>query len=95
MVLLRQPRPTGTNLPTQQPRRKSVPRCSLSGFYYIHSNIFLMLNRSITTSPIVYARLGGALYLTIILFGAFSEGFVNSKLMAGDAATTAHHILAS
>lgn len=54
-----------------------------------------MLNRSITSSPIVYARLGGALYLTIILFGAFSEGFVNSKLMAGDAATTAHHILAS
>lgn len=54
-----------------------------------------MLNRSIETSPIWYARLGGALYLAIILFGGFSEGFVNGKLMAGDAATTAHNILAS
>lgn len=54
-----------------------------------------MLNRSIEDSPLWYARLGGAFYLAIILFGGFSEGFVNSKLMAGDAATTAHNILAS
>ncbi|GAA4023845.1 DUF4386 domain-containing protein [Hymenobacter glaciei] len=54
-----------------------------------------MLNRTIATSPLWYARLGGALYLVIILFGAFSEGFVNSKLMAADAATTAHNIIAS
>ena len=54
-----------------------------------------MLNRSIEDSPLWYARLGGAFYLAIILFGGFSEGFVNSKLMAGDAATTAHNIIAS
>ena len=54
-----------------------------------------MLSRSIETSPVWYARLGGALYLAIILFGGFSEGFVNGKLMADDAATTAHNILAS
>jgi hypothetical protein len=40
--------------------------------------------------------LGGALYLVIILFGAFSEGFVTSKLVVtGDAAATAQHILAA
>ena len=54
-----------------------------------------MLDRSIEDSPLWYARLGGAFYLAIILFGGCSEGFVNSKLMAGDAATTAHNILAS
>ncbi|MET4073177.1 DUF4386 domain-containing protein [Hymenobacter sp. UYCo722] len=54
-----------------------------------------MLNRSIEDSPLWYARLGGALYLAIILCGGFSEGFVNGKLMAGDAATTAHNILAA
>ena len=52
-----------------------------------------MLNRSFEASLVWYARLGGALYLAIILFGGFSEGFVNGKLMAGDAATTAHNIL--
>ena len=55
-----------------------------------------MVTRSIETSPLLYARLGGALYLVIILFGAFSEGFVTSKLLvAGDAAATAHNILAA
>ena len=44
----------------------------------------------------MYARLGGALYLVIILFGAFAEGFATSKLVvAGDAAATAQHILAA
>ena len=52
--------------------------------------------RSIETSPQPYARLGGALYLFIILFGAFSEGFVTNKLLvAGDAAASARHILAA
>ncbi len=55
-----------------------------------------MTTRSVQTSPQLYARLGGALYLLIILFGAFAEGFVNSQLLVpGDAAATARHILAS
>ena len=52
--------------------------------------------RSIETSPLPYARLGGTLYLVIILFGIFSEGFVTSKLLvAGDAAASARNILAA
>jgi hypothetical protein len=54
-----------------------------------------MTNRTIATSPQVYARTGGALYLAIIAFGAFAEGFVMNKLVAPDAATTAHNIIAS
>jgi hypothetical protein len=46
--------------------------------------------------PQRYARIGGALYLAIILLGAFAEGFVANKLVvSGDAAATAHNILAS
>ena len=45
-------------------------------------------------SPQAYARIGGALYLIIIVLGAFAEGFVANKLVApGDIATTAHNIL--
>ena len=52
--------------------------------------------RSIETSPLFYARLGGALYLLIIVCGAFAEGFVSNKLLvAGDAAASARHILAA
>jgi hypothetical protein len=55
-----------------------------------------MMNKTIATSPQVYARTGGVLYLAIIVFGAFAEGFVMNKLVApGDAATTAHNIMAS
>ncbi|TYZ08386.1 DUF4386 domain-containing protein [Hymenobacter lutimineralis] len=55
-----------------------------------------MTARSFASSPQFYARLGGALYLAIILFGAFAEGFVTSKLVVGgDAVATARHILAS
>jgi hypothetical protein len=55
-----------------------------------------MTNKTIATSPQVYARTGGVLYLAIIVFGAFAEGFVMNKLVApGDAATTAHNIMAS
>lgn len=43
--------------------------------------------------PPVYARLGGVLYLIIIVLGGFSEGYVASQLIvAGDAAATAHRI---
>jgi hypothetical protein len=53
-----------------------------------------MFNRAIETSPQVYARTGGVLYLAIILFGGFSEGYVSSQLLvAGDVARTAHGIL--
>lgn len=55
-----------------------------------------MPNQSIEISPQKYARIGGLLYLIIIVFGAFAEGFVTNKLIvSGDAATTAHNILVS
>jgi hypothetical protein len=48
------------------------------------------------TCPQRYARIGGALYLAIIILGGFAEGFVTNKLVVpGDAATTAHNIMAS
>lgn len=51
---------------------------------------------TIETSPQLYARTGGLLYLLIILFGGFAEGYVmNSLVVAGDAAATAHNIMAS
>ncbi len=55
-----------------------------------------MLNHTVEASPQAYARIGGGLYLVIIVLGAFAEGFVASKLIApGDAATTAHNIMAA
>jgi hypothetical protein len=55
-----------------------------------------MANHSVEESPQRYARVGGALYLAIIVLGAFAEGFVTNKLIVpGNAATTAHNILAS
>jgi hypothetical protein len=55
-----------------------------------------MTNQTIEASPQAYARTGGALYLVIIVLGAFAEGFVANKLIApGDAATTAHNIMAA
>jgi hypothetical protein len=51
---------------------------------------------SVDTSPQLYARLGGALYLIVIVFGLFAEGFVNDKLIvSGDAAATARNIMAA
>jgi len=55
-----------------------------------------MANQTVESSPQLYARVGGVLYLAIILLGAFAEGFVDNKLVvSGDAATTAANILAS
>jgi hypothetical protein len=55
-----------------------------------------MANRTVENSPQWYARIGGVLYLAIIVLGAFAEGFVANKLVVtGDAATTAAHILAA
>jgi hypothetical protein len=55
-----------------------------------------LANRAFEDYPQRYARIGGALYLAIILLGAFAEGFVANKLVvSGDAAATARNILAS
>ena len=55
-----------------------------------------MTNQTIEEFPQRYARIGGTLYLAIILLGAFAEGFVANKLVvSGDAAATAHNILTS
>jgi hypothetical protein len=48
------------------------------------------------TSPQVYARIGGVLYLIIIIIGFCSEFFVRDKLeVPGDVAATANNIAAS
>jgi hypothetical protein len=55
-----------------------------------------MTERSIETSPQIYARIGGVLYLIIIVFGLFAELFVRDKLIvSGDATATANNIVAS
>jgi Domain of unknown function (DUF4386) len=47
-------------------------------------------------SPGKYARIGGILYLVIIVAGVFGEVFVrNSLVVSGDAAATANNIIAS
>ena len=52
-----------------------------------------MTKTSIETSPQVYARLAGALYLAIIALGIFAEVFVRGRIyVAGDAAATAINI---
>jgi hypothetical protein len=49
-----------------------------------------------TASPAMQARIGGFLYLIIIAAGFFSEGYVRGSLIvSGNAAATAHNILAS
>jgi len=55
-----------------------------------------MATHTVESSPQRYARMGGALYLAIIVLGAFAEGFVTNKLVVpGDPAATAHNILVS
>ena len=55
-----------------------------------------MVRHTFEEYPQRYARIGGALYLAIILLGAFAEGFVANKLVvSGDAMATAHNILGS
>jgi hypothetical protein len=55
-----------------------------------------MPSNSIETSPQVYARIGGLLYLINIAAGLFGEMFVrNALIVSGDAAATAHNIVAS
>lgn len=55
-----------------------------------------MTTHALDWSPQVYARIGGLLYLVIIAFGFFAEGYVNSQLIvAGDPAATANNIAAA
>jgi hypothetical protein len=55
-----------------------------------------MEDSRVQTSPQVYARLGGALYLVIIVIGILGEAFVRGKLVVpGDATATAERIGAS
>lgn len=52
--------------------------------------------RSIEASPQAYARIAGTIYLAVIIFGGFSEGFVmNTLIVSGNIAATARNISAS
>src|SRR5213083_444847 len=52
-----------------------------------------MTSHPIETSPQLYARIGGALYLIIIVIGLFGEAFVRDRLiLSGDATATAANI---
>ena len=54
-----------------------------------------MTDRTIETSPKFYARIGGFLYLIVIVLGIFAEVFVRGQLVVyRDPATTASNILA-
>lgn len=55
-----------------------------------------MTSQRVNSSPQVYARIGGVLYLIIIIAGIYGEVFVRGNLMvAGDATATGHKIMAS
>ncbi len=55
-----------------------------------------MTDRTVETSPQTYARIGGVLYLIIIVAGGFAELFVRDKLIVSrDATATANNIMAS
>jgi hypothetical protein len=53
-----------------------------------------MASHTVETSPQTYARIGGALYLVIIVIGLFGEAFVRDRLIvSGNAAATAANIM--
>jgi hypothetical protein len=55
-----------------------------------------MTTHTVERSPQIYARIGGILYLIIIIAGALSEIFIRGKLIvSGDAISTADNIMAS
>ena len=55
-----------------------------------------MTSHTIEASPQVYARIGGILYLMIIIAGALGEIFIRGKLIvSGDAMSTANNIMAA
>jgi uncharacterized protein DUF4386 len=52
-----------------------------------------MTTRTTQTSPQVYARIGGVLYLITIILGAFGELFIRGRIVVpGDAAATATNL---
>ena len=51
--------------------------------------------RAVETSPQTYARVGGVLYLYIIIAGILAESFRDSLVVSGDPAATAQHVAAS
>jgi hypothetical protein len=74
--------------------RAVVYKCRRNTNWFRNATEPVMANITVENSPQRYARLGGALYLAIIVLGAFAEGFVANKLVvAGDAATTASFCL--
>lgn len=55
-----------------------------------------MIDSTVETSPQVYARIGGWLYLILIVAGMFGVLFVRDRLIvSGDVAATANNIMAS
>ena len=55
-----------------------------------------MTTRTAGTSPLVYARIAGILYVIVFIAALFGPIFVRSNLVVpGDAATTANNIMAS
>jgi len=55
-----------------------------------------MTDHAVEISPQVYARIGGVLYLIIIVAGSFAVIFVRGKLIvSGNATATANNIMAS
>src|SRR5436305_9255375 len=55
-----------------------------------------MAHSTVEASPQAYARIGGALYLIIIVAGILGELFIRGRIIVtGDAAATAHNIMAS
>jgi Domain of unknown function (DUF4386) len=55
-----------------------------------------MEDYEVQTSPQIYARIGGVLYLIIIVIGILGEAFVRNRLIvSGDATATAEKIRAS
>jgi hypothetical protein len=55
-----------------------------------------MIDGSVETSPQVYARIGGWLYLILIVVGMFGVIFVRDKIIvSGDVTATANNIIAS
>src|SRR5712691_12987997 len=52
-----------------------------------------MRDRTVATSPQLYARIGGVLYLIIIVVGIFDEAFVRNRIIvSGDETATAANI---
>lgn len=54
-----------------------------------------MTERAVKPSPRTYARIGGALYLYIIVAGGFAEAVRSKLIVPGDAAATAGNIMAN